>query len=121
MRFSLQLEDTAGGRIYRVLLAIFGGYAFTAGFFAFFSVLLSLVGVSRVEAMWWSVLTSFLIYTLVAVWAAAATRPLLTTVIIIVSGRHCCRSPYRPAQRPPALVTSEEVVRLLRSHGRAHL
>ena len=82
----MQLDHGAGSRIYRVLLAIFGGYAFTAGFFAFFSVVLALFGANRVEAMWWAVLTSFLIYTLVAVWAASTTRPLQTSAIIIGGG-----------------------------------
>ncbi|MEM1143335.1 MAG: hypothetical protein AAGI88_12195 [Pseudomonadota bacterium] len=79
------LYEAVASRWFRVLLATFGGYAFTAGYFAFASVLLALLGVSRVEAMWWGVLTSFLVFTVVVVWVVATLRPAFTTVIVIVS------------------------------------
>ncbi|MEM7687531.1 MAG: hypothetical protein AAF291_00785 [Pseudomonadota bacterium] len=85
MELNAKLERIGESRTYRVILAIFGGYVFTVGFFAFFSVALALAGTSRVEAMWWSVLTSFLIYTLIALWAAATVRPLATSAIILGS------------------------------------
>ncbi|MEM6475755.1 MAG: hypothetical protein AAF687_06270 [Pseudomonadota bacterium] len=78
-----RIQSIGESRTYRVCLAIFGGYAFTVGFFAFLSVTLALLGTSRVEGMWWGVLTSFLIYTLVALWAAATTRIWLTSFILI--------------------------------------
>lgn len=85
MIFRAQLVTVGESRIYRVLLAIFGGYAFTVGVFAFFSVLLALAGTTRVEAMWWGVLTSFLIYTLVVLWAVATAR-IWRTSLILISG-----------------------------------
>ena len=81
-----RIERAAFSRTYRVLLATFGGYTFTVGFFAFFSVLLALLGESPVEAMFWAVLSSFLIYTLVAIWAAATPRPWITSAIIVGGG-----------------------------------
>lgn len=83
MSLSSKLERICESRTYRVLLAVFGGYAFTVGFFAFLSVLLALAGTTRVEAMWWGVLTSFLIYTLVVLWAAATARIWRTSLILI--------------------------------------
>ena len=86
MTLKERIERAAFSRTYRVLLATFGGYAFTVGFFAFFSVILALLGTSRVEAMFWAVLTSFVIYTLVAIWALATIRPWPTSAIIIGGG-----------------------------------
>lgn len=83
MSVSDRLNSAIESRTYRVLLAIFGGYAFTVGFFAFLSVTLALLGTSRVEGMWWGVLTSFVVYTLVVIWAAATKRPWLTSLILI--------------------------------------
>ena len=77
-RINLAIES----RTYRTLLAILGGYAFTVGFFALLSVGLALLGTSRIEGMWWGVLTSFLVYTLVVIWVAATTRPWRTTAIL---------------------------------------
>ena len=77
------LNQAVESRHYRVTLAIFGGYAFTAGFFAFLSVVLAHAGVTRVEGMWWGVLTSFLVYTALVIWAAATRRPWLTSAIIL--------------------------------------
>ncbi|MEO0463236.1 MAG: iron uptake protein [Pseudomonadota bacterium] len=77
------LERVGESRTYRVLLAIFGGYAFTVGFFAFLSVLLAVAGTSHVEAMWWGVLTSFLVYTLVVLWAVATGRIWRTSLILV--------------------------------------
>lgn len=79
------LDTAVTSRPYRVLLAIFGGYAFTVGFFAFLSVVLALLGATRVEGMWWGVLTSFLVYTLVVVWVAATRRPGLATFSLAIS------------------------------------
>ncbi|MEM6483997.1 MAG: hypothetical protein AAF662_03280 [Pseudomonadota bacterium] len=72
-------------RWFRVLVATFGGYAFTVGFFALFAVSLALLGVGRVEAMWWSVLTSFLIFTVVVVWVAATPHPGRATLAVLLS------------------------------------
>ncbi|MEM1196614.1 MAG: hypothetical protein AAGH57_10960 [Pseudomonadota bacterium] len=77
------LNKAVGSRPYRVVLAVFGGYAFTAGFFAFLSVALAHAGASRVEGMWWGVLTSFVVYTLLVLWAAATRRPWVTSAIIV--------------------------------------
>lgn len=76
------LSRVLESRTYRVLLATIGGYVFAAGFFAFASVTLALLGVTRAEAMWWTVITSFLVYTLVTIWVAATRRPGRTTLII---------------------------------------
>lgn len=70
-------------RAFRVVLATFGGYAFTSGYFALLSVALAQVGLSRAEAMWWGVLTSFVIYTGIVIWVAATTRPMLTSSLIV--------------------------------------
>lgn len=78
-----RVSGAVASRPFRALLAIFGGYAFSAGFFAFFSIALFAAGVSRAEAMWWGVLTSFLVYTVVILWAAASSKPALTTIIIL--------------------------------------
>ncbi|MEO0462878.1 MAG: DUF3649 domain-containing protein [Pseudomonadota bacterium] len=72
-----------GSRTFRTLLAVFGGYAFTSGYFAFLSVTLANSGVSRAEAMWWGVLTSFLVYTLIVIWVAGTTRPWLACTVVI--------------------------------------
>lgn len=80
---SARINSALDSRPFRAILAIFGGYAFAAGFFAFLSVALYAAGVSRVEAMWWGVLTSFLIYTIVILWAAASNRPARTALLII--------------------------------------
>lgn len=85
MTVTARLNSVVESRTYRVLLAIFGGYAFAAGFFAFLSVMLALLGTSRVEGMWWGVLTSFLVYTVVVLWAAATRRIWLTSIILIGS------------------------------------
>ena len=76
------LSRVLESRTYRVLLATIGGYVFAAGCFAFASVTLALLGVTRAEAMWWTVITSFLVYTLVTIWVAATRRPGRTTLII---------------------------------------
>ena len=86
MSLKERIQRVAFSRTYRVLLATFGGYAFTVGFFAFFSVALALFGTSQAEAVWWSVLTCFFVYTLVAIWAVATTSPWLTSTIIIGGG-----------------------------------
>ncbi|MEM7218864.1 MAG: hypothetical protein AAF515_10895 [Pseudomonadota bacterium] len=77
------LSAAISSRPYRALFAVFGGYAFTAGFFAFLSVLLALLGATRVEAMWWAVLSSFLVYTAVVIWVAATRRPWVTSLFIV--------------------------------------
>ena len=86
MGLKRRIEQATFSRMYRILLATFGGYAFTVGFFAFFSVMLALLGATRVEAVFWAVLTSFLIYTLVAIWAVATPRPCTASAIIIGGG-----------------------------------
>ena len=78
-----KIDRIVESRTYRVFLAVFGGYAFTVGFFALLSVLLAFAGTTRVEAMWWSVLTSFLVYTFVVLWAAATARIWRTSLILI--------------------------------------
>ncbi|MEM1133046.1 MAG: iron uptake protein [Pseudomonadota bacterium] len=78
-----RIRAVADSRTWRSVLAIFGGYAFTNGYVALLSVLLVYAGMDRGEAMWWPVLTAFLVFTAVVIWAAATTRPLLTSAIII--------------------------------------
>lgn len=85
MAITARLTTAIESRTYRVFLAIFGGYAFAAGFFAFLSVILALLGTSRVEGMWWGVLTSFIAYTFVVVWTAATKRIWLTSFILVGS------------------------------------
>lgn len=82
---SARVHDVVASRPFRALLAVFGGYAFSAGFFAFFSIALFAAGTSRAEAMWWGVLTSFLVYTVVILWAAATSKPARTTIIIVAA------------------------------------
>ncbi|MEM6857350.1 MAG: iron uptake protein [Pseudomonadota bacterium] len=84
MPFMHRLNQAVESRSYRVILAVFGGYAFTAGFFAILSVALVYAGATRVEGMWWGVLTSFVVYTALVIWAAATRRVWLTSAIIIV-------------------------------------
>lgn len=78
-RLSVVLDN----RLYRVCLGIFGGYAFTAGFFAFVSVLLAQAGAARIEAFFWAILTSFLVYTAVVIWAVATAQPARVTGVLI--------------------------------------
>lgn len=83
MPLARRLNKAIQSRSYRIVLAVFGGYAFTAGFFAFLSVALAYAGATRVEGMWWAVLTSFLVYTLLVIWAAATRRVWMTSAVII--------------------------------------
>ncbi|MEL7028734.1 MAG: iron uptake protein [Pseudomonadota bacterium] len=78
------LNTIMQSRTYRIILAVFGGYIFTAGFFAGLSVFLALMGTARIEALYWSILMSFLVFTSVVIGAVATTRPLLLSVILVV-------------------------------------
>lgn len=78
-----RLDTAINSRACRVILAILGGYGFTSGYFAMLSIALVATGFNRPEAMWWGVLTSFLIYTIVVIWIAATKRPWLTSLLII--------------------------------------
>ena len=78
------LENETVNRAYRVFLAIFGGYAFSAGFFAFLSVSFAHLGTTRAEAMLWGVLTCFLVYVAVVIWAVATPHLLRTTLFITI-------------------------------------
>ena len=47
------------------------------------TVALAYAGTTRVEGMWWAVLTSFLVYTGLVIWAAATRRVWMTSAVII--------------------------------------
>ena len=71
-----------GERAYRICLALFGGYAFTAGYVALIGVLLHLGGLSKVEAITIAYVNGMVVYIAVAVWAIATTALWRATAII---------------------------------------
>ncbi|MEM6536892.1 MAG: iron uptake protein [Pseudomonadota bacterium] len=99
----LRLDTIAQSQPYRVLFAAIGGYAFTAGFFACLSVVLAFAGTARIEAMYWSILTSFPVFTGVVIWVAATARPLRVSAVIAVSAAlMICGSPLLASRLGPA-------------------
>ena len=72
-------------RAYRIGLALFGGYAFTAGYVALVAVLLVLTGLSKVEAVTIAYVSGMVVYVAIAIWAIATATLIRTTAIIVAA------------------------------------
>ena len=59
----------------RFLIAVVGGYALTAGYIAFGGLAFAWFGLPRSEASSLSILSGFLVYLAVVLWAAATRHP----------------------------------------------
>lgn len=79
------LSNENMGRICRLLVAIFGGYAFTAGYIASLGTGLSGLGMAPEEAVRLGVLTGLPLYAALAIWIVATKFPLRVTVLVIAT------------------------------------
>ncbi len=72
-------------RSLRILAAALGGYAFTSGYVASASTLLFVFGVTRGEAAILAVMTAFLMWLVVALWALGSSHPVRTAGLIVLA------------------------------------
>lgn len=75
---------TTGSKAVRIALGLVGGYAFTGGYMAIGPVLLAHLGVNRGEALLIGVMTGFLVFVGVIVWAAATRHLIRTTAAVVI-------------------------------------
>ncbi len=61
--------------VWRLIVAILGGYAFTSGYAAIVGTALPLVGVARADALVVAMITAFLVYATMILWAVATKHP----------------------------------------------
>jgi hypothetical protein len=67
-------QPTPTAIVIRVVLAVIGGYAASAGFVAILSVILPLAGVARSEAVILSSMLGFVLYVVFLLWGFAERR-----------------------------------------------
>ena len=78
-----------------ILIAIVGGYAFTSGYVAFFSVVLAKLGMEKGEAIMLSTMTGFIVYLCVILWIFTTQKMWRTsTVILLMAVVMIIVSPY---------------------------
>lgn len=70
----------------RVVLAVVGGYGFTAGCVALLAVALTLAGTSRSEAAVLAAMLGFLLYLVVLLWSFATRRFASLATVLILGG-----------------------------------
>lgn len=69
-------------RSLRLIVAIFGGYAFAAGFVAIIAVALPNFGMVRTESATLGGMLGMLVYLVIIIWAVASTKPIRAAIII---------------------------------------
>lgn len=70
-------------RALRLLLALFGGYAFTVGFIAFIGAGLPHLGAPKSESVILSAMLGLIVYLGVIIWAIACVKPLRAAICIL--------------------------------------
>ncbi|MEM9623009.1 MAG: hypothetical protein AAF993_15265 [Pseudomonadota bacterium] len=75
-------DPTTGHKLFRLVLGLVGGFAFTAGYIATGGVLFNAAGLSAGDAVTLAVFTGLLLFVALLIWCAATTHLLRTFGIV---------------------------------------